>query len=287
MIVALFKFPKKSNVHELVAEPFLLQVQKGMIPGHSMVFKYGSQYSLPADVQVDVWEFGGIETTAQIYTPLSEDGEELFISSSVDTDDHEISILLNDREESHEFLVPLNGQTPVQIIAPDGETLWTACNRIFNNNGTITDGNIYVATAGDLTAGVPDDKTTVKGYMGTPTTGRYNQQTKQAIFTIPRDSWGYLLDVIGAVARKQAGEVVMTSVFMGYDQELEANKVFRDQPDIMLNTAGQSAFTVPAHMTPLPPGSMFKITANADTATIGCTGIFNMLLVKGRTVNEP
>lgn len=278
-----FYYPKKSIAHNLVAEPFLLQVQKGLIPGHSIYIKYGSQYNLAADLLSDIWEFGGIEAAAKIYTLIADAGEELFISSSSALDNQNIKVSVNDQLSAREVYVDLVGQTKTPL---ETGTLFTAVNRMFNNNTVATVGNVYVYTDGTITDGVPDDPTKVKGFISPPTATYNGQQTKQAIFTVPRDSWAYLLKTVGAVAKKQAAAIIISSSFLEWHQTLEHHHVWRDQPDIMLNTLGMSALPLDFDFAPLSPGSTFKMGANSDSSGAGCSSLFEMLIVKGRTAKQ-
>lgn len=122
----------------------------------------------------------------------------------------------------------LNGQTRVALSKP----LYRAT-RIYNNGSTDFAGQVYVYVNGAITAGVPDDATTVRIL----TESGYNQSTKTATSLSHKDYW-IVTGMASSVNRNASGAANVEL------QIREFGKVWRTIYQNSLNSTGTGAFEV-------------------------------------------
>jgi hypothetical protein len=145
----------------------------GFDPRNRGIRKYGWNLDIDTgSVPEDVWALGGTKSFLTGATAL-------FVSSSDAGDTTQTVIIqgLDQDGNQQQAEVSLNGQ--VQVAVPG---LWLDAERAYNP-GTVAayTGNLYIATAGALTGGVPDDLTTVLAYVPAAT-----QQTMQCQHLVPK-----------------------------------------------------------------------------------------------------
>lgn len=160
-------------------EPFELQVSRGQIPWHKLLFKYGSNSDIDDSLET-IWSQGGIyayPSAASVMTVSSSSindaaagtGARTIVVSGLDANYNEIS-----------ETVTLNGQTAVNTV--------NSYLRVFRayvataGSGATAAGTIYIGT-GTVTSGVP-----ATTYAAIPVSAN---QTLMAIWTVPAGYTAY------------------------------------------------------------------------------------------------
>lgn len=168
-------------------QEFYLDIAKGRVPGHSHINKFGAAYGFAAAATpVDIWS--GWAGSALYQFSSTADIDTVSSSSALDTQLIEVQGL-----DTNWALVTqsatLNGQNKVVLTTPLLRVF-----RMLNASGTAFVGDIYCYVDGAITAGVPDDLTTVRAVAEA---GR--DQTLMAIYSVPANTRGYL-DRVGVTA---------------------------------------------------------------------------------------
>jgi len=138
------------------------------------VRKFGTHLSVNTDdVPTTIWNYGNIEP---IYTFPSNSSEELFVSSSNNSDNQKITaVVLDENFEERIKELQLSGNAKVPI-----EGSWTRVNDLYNSDNTDFAGDIYLYTDSSVSSGVPSDDSAVKSFIKSG----YNQSA-QAVYTVP------------------------------------------------------------------------------------------------------
>lgn len=248
---------------------FLIEVAKGTVLGHSLVFKFGRNPDVDTLTDPeDVWTYGGLYTyndTPSIQYISSSDALDVGMEITVEGLDADY------KEQS--VTVLLNGQNQTQIGT--GET-FVRVSRAYNSGPLEFAGNllIYDDTVTSVTLGVPSPTTSIKAEIKP-----IEQQTYMAIYTIPAGKTGYFLGgaislTTGASANKSAIVDLMTRQFGG---------VFTGQETIAITSTGTSNFAQDLHALgplKLPEKTDIKATIRiTDANDTGVAAYFSILLV--------
>lgn len=156
---------------------FLLDVAKGLIPGHSIVNKFGQNADIGTAAYEDIWDNGGVYTYP---------GDGVAPITHIDSDD------AADTEDIEVQGLDINGDLVVQTITLTGTTiaiLTTPLWRVFRlkNVGTVDlVGNVQAVNAGDTVI-------YAKIQIG-------NNQTLMALYTIPNGKTGYMVQGSNSLA---------------------------------------------------------------------------------------
>lgn len=187
---------------------FLIEVAKGQIQDHSLIFKYGRTPALdPIDAPADVWTYAD---TAPDYTYPTV-AVPNYISSSDNADTTEVTVQGLDADwKPQTATVTLVGNTKTEIGT--GLT-WMRVFRAFNSGSSSIAGTVYIYEDDTTTTpGVPDDPTKLKAQILA-----IDQQTYMALYTVPDGYTGYFLGgavslITGASASKSAtAELMITN----------------------------------------------------------------------------
>lgn len=169
---------------------FIVEVQKGNVPGHSIVNKFGSNPEIRNGISETVFDGAGIYTFPDLATRLDID--------SSNNDDRTAStgatkVTLQGLNASYEEIeeeVSMNGTSTINTT-----NSFLRLNRAFvseaGSNGTNI-GNITIASKA----------------TGTPTVGVITAglgQTQMAVYTVPAGKTAYWLSWSGAIVKKNAG----------------------------------------------------------------------------------
>jgi len=154
-----------------------IMIGAGSIAGYGFVEKVGRSGNVSIMAPpVDIWERATVyefSTTADIDA----------ISSSDVTDEQAVLIVgLDTNFDEVSQTATLDGQNKIELATPLIRVF-----RVTNQNSTDFVGTIYVYVDGNITAGVPDDLTTVRAQINIG----FNR-TLMAIHTIPNNKTGYL-----------------------------------------------------------------------------------------------
>ena len=168
-----------SQTNPLPVVDFLIEVNKGNIPGHSLIHKFAHNSDVDTSAVEDVWDTGGV------YVPLTSGVQFEVVSTSANDDitgtqarKIYIELIKEDFTEATEEL-ELDGLNPVTTTGID----YIRCNRAYitevgtydgTNEGSIT---IRVVSAGATQA-------TIDAGLG---------QTHKSHYTVPAGKTGYLI----------------------------------------------------------------------------------------------
>ena len=262
----IFQNVKTSEVGNLRVADFLVEVGRGNIPGYSFNRKFGQIDSVQASTSADIWEFG-ITSGAEKYTFSSTDDIDTISSSDVDDTQDIIVDGLDVNGDEIIQTATLNGQNKVTLTTP----LWRF-NRAYNDNAIDFEGSIYIYVDGTITTGVPNDVTTVRGFI---LAGK--GQTNQSIFTVPNATTALLFGEEISLT-KAGGATVVAADFE--EKMREFGKVFRNKEFFTLISSGTSSknynFPVPLNIigkTDILPS--VDVSANG----VGASWAYTMLLI--------
>jgi len=258
------------------SDDFLIEVSKGNVAGHSLIFKYGRNSDVDTgSTPEEVWTYGGTYTynnTPSIQYISSDNALDVGMTITVEG--------LDENYQVQTLQVVLNGQTPTQIGT--GET-FVRVYRAFNSGATEFAGNvlIYDDTNGGVVGGVPTVTTSIKVEIRAT-----DQQTYMALYTVPAGHTAFFLGgsisiTTGASAAKSALLELRTRQFGG---------VFRSGELIGIASTGSSTFSQDLHsLGPLRFPEKTDIQARVRNVSANDTGVsayFSILLVNNTHLIE-
>lgn len=253
----------------LSVKNFMLEVQKGNVPGHSAINKFGHNPSITtATDPEDVWSAGGLylfyPTTAQAMEAVSSDDED----GGAGTDTGALSIMvfgLDSNWDLQSETVILNGTAPVAL-----------------SNTYIRMYRAVALTAGSHETNVGDISIQISGGG---TVGAYiaadDGKTQQAIYTIPNGKTGYFLKGYVGIS-KGAGAVTISADFKW---KAKANNgvdgAWTTEGQIECMSSGSSwwqyEYGVPNG--PIPEKTDIRLECVEVSATVGVVGGYDFILV--------
>lgn len=139
--------------YEEQARNYLSEVAQELVPGAELVHKFGQDHDIDSAEYTPIWSQGGA------YTYMAA-AAALFISSSDDADDQDITVIGLDAD--------WNRQTVTQTLAGNTETeigsgkTWLRVYRAFNADSTDLAGDVYIYEDDTVTAGVPQTPAKIK-----------------------------------------------------------------------------------------------------------------------------
>lgn len=251
-----------------VYSDFLLAISQGNIPGYQIARKFGSIDSIAAAIPADVWEYGAT-SGAEKYTFSDDNVADITtLSSSHNSDIEAITVIGLDITGAEVIQTKnLSGQNKVTLDTP----LWRV-NRAFNSNHNNLLGNVYIYTDTAISAGIPIDVTTVRGYISIG-----EGQTLQAMYTVPLGKTGYFMGLETSLT-KGTGATAVGANLKGRTREF--GKVFRTQDEFNLLTSGNSLKTYNFPF-PLPFLSLTDFVPTADVTAngVGVSWAFTLILI--------
>ena len=241
-------------------QDFLLQVRMGMIPGFSIINKFGEneQITTASDPE-DIWETGGIYN-------YDEPGTAPIVSLVSDS--------ISDTEDIRIEGLDINGNEVVQVVKLSGTTrvaLTTPLYRVYrmrNLGGVSLVGTVYCYVG---VGGVPSAANT----RATITPGK--NQTLMALYTIPAGKVGFQFHFDVGINYEGSLFAGTESVRL-YLSTQELNQVFRVRKSISLISSGNTTYEDDA-IRILPPLTDIKLTGVQVSAEMGLWGAFKILLV--------
>ena len=182
--------------------PYFDRVARGMVPGASVVRKYGLVTVDSGTGFRSCWEYGSVSLGNIDYTYTADGSATVDTMSSYSGSDTQ-EIVIEGVDGTGAFVSQtksLNGQNKVTLDTPLNTPF-----RAYNNGATSTPligaglaGVVYIYEDTAIVTGVPTDKTKVKTYVGT------GQQTLQSFYTIPLGYTGYVRWGREAIQKKLA-----------------------------------------------------------------------------------
>ena len=171
-------------------------------------------------------------------------------------------------------VVITNGQNKVTL-----ETPLYRLYRMINVSSTDITGTLYGYVDGTITGGVPDDQTTVRAVIDNG-----DNQTQMAIYTVPKDTIGYVIGADVTFSRAVSAGAVGQFIF----RIRTPGTVFRVLKRLALLSTGSSTWALqpPIPLGPLPAGTDMTLTVEAVSANnTGCSGSFTLLLERSIPAN--
>jgi len=246
---------------------FFLEVAKGTVLGHSIVYKFGRNEDIDTGTDPeDVWTYGGLYTyndTPSIQYISSDNALDIGMEITVEG--------LDENYEEQSVVVLLNGQTQTQIGT--GE-LFVRVFRAYNSGSIEFAGNvlIYDDTVVSVTLGVPSPSTSVKAEIRAT-----DQQTYMALYTVPAGKTAYFMQHSSDItkANSSSQNAVMDIRIR------EFGGVFRSRQLDGLTTDGSSSFdfvfTLPER---IPEKSDVRMQVRSvSTNDMGVSATFVLMLV--------
>ena len=218
------------------------------------VHKFGYNTDV-GTTEEDIWEGGGVYTWLTSPTVL--------YASCTAASTNSITVQgLDDKFLEQEAIVTLNGTTQVALAGT-----WLRVHRAFNHTGTDLSGDVYIAenAGANITAGVPDDATQIKLFVG-----QASQQTLHSMYTIPANFTGYLTRVRFDIASDK------TATFKFYTRI--DGQVWRLKD--IFSSAGNSVEVNMAMWQKLPAKCDMRAAAIGSAQPTPVTCIFDILLVE-------
>ena len=244
-----------------VGQDFMLKVNQGLIPGHSIVDKFGENPDIDTGtVPEDVWEYGGeypydADGTAPIVSVVSDNAADVEIINitGLDIDGNEIT-----------QTVILTGTTRVALPTP----LW----RVYRMSNEATVGNDLVGTIYCYTStGNVPAPTEVRAIMDNG-----NNQTLMALYTMPKGKVGFLLrGEVGGSRAVNAGTMQCAYYSRRY------GKVFKIKKRFYVTNQGSSTYQdVRSAPDPIPSFTDIKfVVEDVSSNNSGVFGTFDILLI--------
>lgn len=274
LILALaFSSSATGNVSNIYGPRLSIQVATSahLIDGFRHVAKFGSNPLVTTiSTPEDVWEGGGMyQFSANDVYPNIGIADIVSISSSDDGDNQPTLIYCLD-SDGYPFsqVAILDGQNRVAITP-----CWRT-HRVENVGVTDYAGNVYVYSGTANTDGVPSGGSVTKAMVSIG-----NNQTQMAIYTIPRDTVGFLMRAevgFGFNGNPSTGTDEVHFQFMVRPY----GSVFKTKKELSLITSASSQHVdARPFADALPELSDVKITSTSTTESISTWGTFHILLV--------
>ena len=257
----------------LAGYPFELAVARGLVPGHSVMHKFGKVNPSTVDTLYDMWT--GVSAANPLYTFCTTASKMKVSSSSVNDVAAgtgsccvNISGLDANYKEINED-INITGQTPVETV-----NAFIRVFRVYSTDAGVleaNDGTIYVyeTSEASVIAGVPQTETLIRARIEA-----LAGQSEMAIFTVPAGKTAYLNEVVISVSNKAAR---YTDVNMS--MKIYGNGGFRRIYSVAFEAAGTT------NIHPTIPGVFnektdIKLQATTTaTATSSIYGRFHLTLV--------
>jgi len=235
---------------------FLLKIKMGLVPGFSIVHKFGFNPDIDvAGVYETVWSKGGQysfrETPTNFYLSSSD-------ASDVGQQFEVILLDVNYNESTH--IIQLNGQTGVLI--PDGQYL--RCNSLMNVSqpSKVTIGDVSIGTETSPVGGVPTLINTVAFAAS------QNQISNQAVYTVPADHTAFIANLSASVGKNKDATV------LGSFREFNGTFKNTEQLGLYQNTVQR---TIPFSV--MPEKSDLQMIGTAETNNQDIAAGFDFILV--------
>jgi len=250
---------------------FSLLVARGMVPGHTVIHKFGQAGDLDGAEVGDVWD-GATDTVAGFTKTLrytystTADIDTVSSSSGSDT----VSIEIQGLDENWD-LVTQNAT----LAGTAHVTLDTSLIRVFrmkNVGDTALIGNVFCYLEGTTTTpGIPDTEADVRAIIQIG-----NEQTLMALYTIPNGKTGFMTDFWMSAAKQQT-QISNTQLFM----RKNPTGVFQLKHESSMQSSGnghiQHGFAVP--LNGLPEMTDVAMVADSSAANGVVSAGFDIILI--------
>lgn len=170
-------------------------VALGQVRGHTSLFLFGRNDDIDntAEEPFVAWGNYTFQATAQPFYVSS--------TNAADVGLVYVMLALDEDWNQHTCVVVTNGQNAVQVIGPNGETNFIRGNIMFNATpaGTASLGDVYLGTESAPAGGEPADPNKVL------LAGSAEQQSNQAVFSVPRNNTALLKAIVVTTNRNSQG----------------------------------------------------------------------------------
>ena len=245
-----------------VGQDFFLKVNQGLVPGHSVVDKFGVNKALtPSTDPEDLWEFGGLynydaDGTAPIVSIVSD--------SASDTEPIEIQGLDIDGNLVTQTIT-LNGTTSVALTT----ALWR-CFRMGNVGSNYLLGTVYVYAGTSPVPANADVRAIIDAEHG---------QTLMALYTIPKGKVAFLYRGELGVGLEGNSASLAEYAHCHYESR-RFGKTFRVKKAITCMVGGNAVYQDKRSFPDIVPSlTDIKLKIIEVTQNMGMWGTFDLLLI--------
>ncbi len=252
----------ESGNSPVISKSFELAVSQGLIPGHSIIDKYGENPDIDTGTgPEDIWEYGG----EYIYDPINTAPIVSIVSDDpLDTQLIDIPTGLDITGNERNQTVTLNGTNRVALPIP----LWRF-NRASNEAGTggNLNGTVYFYTG---TGNIPAPSE-IRGIINNG-----NNQTLMSLYTIPLGKVGFLYRGEIGGSRSQNAGAVQSAYY-----SRRVGKVFKIKKRMDTTNQGTSIYQDKRSFPdPIPALTDIKLRVESVSANnTGVFGTFDILLI--------
>lgn len=225
-------------------EQLLLETQMGQVVGASVIWKFG-QNSAVGTSEVDIWSNG----TAYSF-PSTAATLDLVSTNLADTSEIAVVGLDANYTEIIEFIT-LTGTTPVTTA-----NQFLRVNRAYNNSGTPLIGTVTASQGANVLAEIQ----------------LFNEQTEQAIYTVPANHTAYVFKGMASTGKGKDAQI--------YFKIRQQSKVFRTYETFGLY---QNTYDSDRPFLPISEKSDIKVSAVSSSAGTPVSAQFGILLLNNTT----
>lgn len=244
-----------------VTSDWLIEVAKGNVTGYSIVNKFGHNPDIDAGVITDIWDYGGLYTYPTVAAVN-------YISSDNILDTQIITVEgLDANWEFQRVNVVLDGQNKTQIGTTE---TWMRVFKAYNSDSTEFSGTVYIYENDTVVLGVPQTDAAIKAFLSTTA-----QQTEMALYTIPANKTGYLIQKRWSLNDSGSTRAIVTMMVR------EFGGIFRSKGLNALKNSGVSLIEIDYPLPLVIPEKSDILMRCRETTSnnTGITGHFSILLV--------
>ena len=185
-----------------VSKDFYFEVARGSVNGHTPVNVTGHDHNIGTTLATVGNLLGGLQTYS-----TTADIDSISSDNAGDTHDLTVEGLDINYEPVDAFTVTLNGQNRVAL-----PTSLFRISSVYNATGTATLGSIWVYVNTAITAGKPNDLTTIRSSIhltsGSAGSAAHNEISTNSVSTIPANKKGFI--VFGKMTVSDAKAIELT-----------------------------------------------------------------------------
>lgn len=237
----------------------------GRLRGQSDIYAFGSNPNLNANTLEDLILWGGLYQFQTVPSELYATS-----TSALDVGIVCVATLLDENWGNVTVAFVLDGLNPVQLVAPDGRSLFIRGNLCFNSDpaGVATIGDVYVGTDPAPVGGIQSIPNRVSFFSS------LEQQSNSAVFSVPRKTH-VLLHAIIVTSNRSSGTSSSTDILL---RTRNINQgPFRVRTQAGVQTGGTSIFS---YNLPIPVDISGREKAGTDVV-LSCISSANNVAVGG------
>lgn len=186
-----------SGIPHTVNRDLILEVQRGNVPGMSILVVFSENPNIQSGTGADIWDFPAVTS----YTFSSTDAIDSMSSDNASDTGNILIDGLDTNFNEVKQIVPLDGQNRVPLTTP-------LLRHNLSQNISATDllGNVYIYENTAIVGGVPSDSSKVRGYIAI-----LEGISLQGTLTVPAGKSGFFIGLNSSITKQPAaGDAVFT-----------------------------------------------------------------------------